>query len=210
MTHVKIKDFWIFSIFFNKLLASNSKEFWIFHLKYFSSPVNDLYQNRISGFFQNSIDLTFCIKIKDFWIISLENFFSPEITTHVGIKDFWIFFKILSIKLLASNSRIFGFSQMKYFFSQVNDFCQNKGFLDFFKILSIKFLASNSRIFGFFHLEYFLVQRMTYVRIKDYCIVPNSTFFTLCIKLRDFWILLLKYFFIPVNYSCRNEGFLDF
>ena len=91
---IKFKDFWIFSICFNKLLASNSKEFWIFHLKYFCSPVNDLYQNQgFLDFFQNSIYLTFSIKIKDFWIISLEIFFQSRDNDSCWNQGFLDFFQ---------------------------------------------------------------------------------------------------------------------
>ena len=108
-----------------------------------------------SWIFKNSIYLNLCITFKDFWTISLEILFKSRDNDSCRNQGFLDFCKILSIKLLASNSRIFGFFHLKYFFSPVNDLCQNQGFLDLFKILSIKLLTSNSRIFGFFHLKYF-------------------------------------------------------
>ena len=117
-------------------------------------------------------------------------------------------FKILSIKLLASNSRIFGFFHLKYFFSPVNDLCQNQGFLDLFKVLSIKLLASNSRIFGFFHLKYFLVQWITHVIIKDFWIFSKLYLFNSLHQIQGFLDFFTWYIFSVKR--CQNQGFSDF
>ena len=83
----------------------------------------------------------------DFLDFSLELLFQSryhESCQNQGILDF---FKIPTISLFASNSRIFGFFLLNIFLS--HDSCQNQGFLDFFNFFLINSLHQIPRNFGF-------------------------------------------------------------